>query len=158
MKHRDLRQKTLLSLSTFFGTGYLPLIPGTFGSCAGVLLYYFIKDNSAVFLLVTFICIVVGLFVSGRTETVLGQKDAKCIVIDEVSGMLLSLLYLPYDIKLVVIAFFLFRILDTLKPYPANKFQEFKGSFGVMGDDLVAGLYTNIIIQSALRLATFRAS
>ncbi|KPK97043.1 MAG: hypothetical protein AMJ95_11235 [Omnitrophica WOR_2 bacterium SM23_72] len=158
MKHRNLPEKLILTLSTFFGVGYLPLIPGTFGSCAGLLVYFMVKDHPAVFLLLTSVCIIVGLFVSGQAEKVLGTKDAKQIVIDEVSGMLIALLYLPDDIRLVFIAFILFRILDTFKPYPAHRFQAFKGGFGVMGDDLIAGLYTNMVIQVAWRLAVLRAS
>jgi phosphatidylglycerophosphatase A len=158
MEQKNLRQKVILTLSTFFGIGYLPFIPGTFGSGAGLLIYFLVKDHPALFLLSTFFCIVVGLFVSGRAESMLGAKDAKQIVIDEVSGMLVGLLYLPYDIRLVLIAFILFRILDTFKPYPAHKFEVFKGGFGVMSDDLIAGLYTNMVIQTALRLAALRAS
>lgn len=79
-------------------------------------------------------------------------------MIDEVSGMLLSLIFLPYDIKLVIIAFILFRILDTLKPYPLGRLQNLAGSIGIMSDDIVAGLYTNIILQVVLRLVSFKAS
>ncbi len=65
--------------------------------------------------------------------------------------MLLSLLFIPYDLKLVIIAFFLFRILDTLKPYPAGRVQNIQGSIGIMGDDIIAALYTNIILQLVSR-------
>jgi len=83
------------------------------------------------------------------------KKDAKYIVIDEVGGMLLSLMFLPFNIKFVIIAFVLFRLLDILKPYPANRIQELKGSIGIMGDDIVAGLYTNLIISVALKVGFF---
>lgn len=79
-------------------------------------------------------------------------------MIDEVSGMLLSLIFIPYDIKLVIMAFILFRILDTLKPYPLDRLQNLAGSIGIMSDDIVAGLYTNIILQVVLRLVSFKAS
>lgn len=88
----------------------------------------------------------------------LNKKDAKCIVIDEVGGMLLSLIFIPHDIKLVIIAFLLFRILDMLKPYPIDALQNLKGSAGIMSDDLVAGLYTNIILQVVLRFTSLRTS
>mgnify|MGYP001336588821 CR=1 FL=1 len=154
----SLSRKITIISSTFFYTGYLPLVPGTFGSLAGLLVYYFIKDNGIFFAAGALICTAVGFLVAGRAERELGKKDSKHIVIDEASGMLLSLLFLPVDLKLVLLAFVLFRILDTLKPFPADRIQELKGSMGVMGDDLIAALYTNLILQLALRFASFKAS
>jgi phosphatidylglycerophosphatase A len=104
------------------------------------------------------ILILLGFLVCGEAEKIFNKKDARYIVIDEVIGMLLSLMFVPYDIKLVIIAFFLFRLLDTLKPYPAGRLQEIKGSIGVLADDIIAGLYTNIILQVVLRFASFRTS
>ena len=145
-------------ISTSFFVGYLPFIPGTFGSAFGIILYYFVKNNIYFYGYVTLSVIILGLLVSGRAEEVFQQKDSRRIVIDEVAGILLALLFIPYDIKLVIIAFVIFRILDALKPYPINKIQEFKGSAGVMGDDILAGIYTNIILQIVFRVASFRAS
>jgi phosphatidylglycerophosphatase A len=102
--------------------------------------------------------IIVGLLVAGEAEKIFKQKDARCIVIDEIGGMLLSLLFIPYEIKWVVIAFIIFRILDATKPFPADRVQKFRGSLGIMGDDIVAGLYTNVILQIAIRLASFKTS
>ena len=102
--------------------------------------------------------IFLGLLVSGRAEKIFHQKDARYIVIDEISGMFLSLIFIPYDIKLVILAFILFRILDALKPFPLDRLQSLPGSIGIMSDDIVAGLYTNIILQVALRLVSFKTS
>jgi len=146
------------TLSTFFYVGYLPLIPGTFGSIAGVFLFYCVKDNSFMQILLTLTLIILGFLVSGRAEKIFNKKDARCIVIDEVSGMLLALIFIPYDIKLLILAFILFRILDTLKPYPAGRLENLPASIGIMGDDIVAGLYANVILQVVLRLISFRAS
>jgi phosphatidylglycerophosphatase A len=154
----NLRNAVIITLSTFFFIGYLPFIPGTFGSLASILLFYFIKDNVIIFALCTSTLIIIGLWIAGEAEKIFDKKDSKYIVIDEASGMLISLIGVPYDIKLVIIAFILFRILDTLKPYPAGKSQGLKGGLGVMSDDIIAGLYTNIIIQLALRLASFKTS
>lgn len=154
----NISKITIKTLSSFFYIGRLPFIPGTFGSVAGVALYYLVKDNIYIYASFTLFLIVLGLLISGQTERMLGEKDASCIVIDEVSGMLLSLMLIPYDIKLVIMAFCLFRILDALKPYPAGPLQDLKGSIGIMGDDIVAGLYTNIILQVVLRLTSFNAS
>lgn len=140
-------------ISTFFYVGYLPFIPGTFGSIAGVLLFYLLKrSNSLTYILFTLTLIILGFLVSAKAERLFNKRDARCIVIDEVSGIFLSLMFIPYDPRLVLIAFVLFRLLDSLKPYPAGWFQNFKGSVGVMGDDIIAGLYTNIIVRVVLRL------
>ena len=133
-------------------------MPGTFASIAAVFLFYFVKDNNFIYILLTLTLIALGFLLTGRAEKIFNKKDAGCIVIDEVSGMLLSLIFIPYDIKLVIIAFILFRILDTLKPYPLDKLQNLTGSIGIMSDDIVAGLYTNIILQVVLRLVSFKAS
>lgn len=145
-------------LSTFFYIGYLPLIPGTFGSLAGIFLIYLVKVYALNYVLLTLAIIVVGFSVCGQAEKVMHKNDPRCVVIDEVSGMLLSLVFIPYDIKLVIIAFILFRILDTLKPYPAGRLERLKGSIGIMSDDLVAGLYTNLILQVVIRVTSFKAS
>ena len=145
-------------LSTFFYIGYLPLIPGTFGSLAGVVLFYLVKITALNYILIISTVIAVGFLVSGQAEKAMQKKDPRCVVIDEVAGMLLSLMFLPYDIKLVVIAFILFRVLDTLKPYPAGRLERLKGSVGIMSDDLIAGLYTNLILQVVLKVTSFKAS
>lgn len=146
------------TLSTFFYVGYLPLVPGTFASIAGIFLFYLVKDSGTIYFLLTLALLILGFLVAGRAEEIFQKKDAGCIVIDEVAGMLLALLFIPYQIKLVIIAFVIFRILDALKPYPAYTLQNLKGSLGVMSDDIIAGLYTNIILQIVLRTASFRTS
>lgn len=143
---------------TFFYLGYLPLIPGTFGSLAGLFLYYLLKGNLFFYLGVTGIILFFGFLLCGRAEEYFRKKDPRYIVIDEVAGMLISLLFLPVDIKIAAIAFFLFRLLDTLKPYPASIFQKAKGSIGIMGDDIVCALYTNLILQVVFRLASSKTS
>ncbi len=85
-------------------------------------------------------------------EELLKKKDPGCIVIDEVMGMLIALSFLPAEPKIIVLAFFIFRILDTLKPFPAGRLQNLHGAIGIMGDDLVAGAYTNIVLQLILNL------
>lgn len=154
----NIRNRIIKTLSTFFYLGYFPLVPGTFASIIGVFLFYFVKDSVFIYMLSTLLLLFLGFLVTGEAEKLFGTKDASCIVLDEISGMFLSLIFIPYDMKPVIIAFVLFRILDMLKPYPAGKLQDLKGSIGIMGDDIVAGLYTNIILQVVLRLASFKTS
>jgi phosphatidylglycerophosphatase A len=145
-------------IASFFFVGYLPLIPGTFGSAAGLVIYYLLRHRLTDIFFVTVLVTIIGFWVSSEAEKVFGKKDDRRIVIDEVSGMLISLLFLPYDIRFIVCGFLLFRIMDTLKPYPACALQRLKGGAGVMLDDVVAGIYTNIVLQLVLRLAAFKTS
>ena len=154
----NIRKTIVKILSTFFYIGYLPLIPGTFGSLAGLFLFWLTKNEVILYSGLTLILIIFGFLVTGEAEEIFHKKDAKFIVIDEVSGMLVALLFLPYNLKTVIIGFFLFRLLDTLKPFPANKLEQLKGSLGVMADDIIAGLYTNIILQIVFRVTSFKTS
>ena len=148
----------LKTLSTCFFVGYLPLMPGTFGSLAGLLLFYFVRNSWQAHLSLALGVTALGFLISGRAEKLFGRKDPSCIVIDEVSGMLLSLLFIPHDLKYIIAAFFLFRIFDTLKPFPAGRLQSLKGSAGIMVDDIIAAFYANILLQVVLRLAVFKTS
>ena len=153
MKFKKTGDFLVKAISTVFFIGYLPLVPGTFGSIAGVGLFYLLKGTTAItYFLFIFGIIALGLITSGRTEKLLNKKDPGCIVIDEVAGMLLALSFLPCNFKVIFLSFLIFRILDTLKPYPAARLQNMHGAVGVMGDDLVAGIYTNIVLQVILKL------
>jgi phosphatidylglycerophosphatase A len=145
-------------VATFFYVGYLPFVPGTFGSIAGLALYFFLKGNNFLYLSAVLVIMLIGFVTCGRAEKIIGKKDPKYVVIDEVAGMLISLMFLPYELKWVISGFFVFRLLDTLKPFPANRFQKLHGSIGIMGDDIVAGLYCNIVLQIALRLVSCKGS
>lgn len=145
-------------ISTFFYAGYFPLIPGTAGSLAGVFIFFLVKDNIAAHLLALCALLILGFLVCGRAEEIFKRKDPPFVVIDEVCGMLLGLLFLPYDIRLVIVAFVIFRILDTLKPWPVGRVEKLKGSLGIVGDDIIAGVYTNIILQVVVRFTTFNGS
>jgi phosphatidylglycerophosphatase A len=145
-------------ITTFFYIGYIPAISGTFASLAGVTVYLILRANTPWLILVVLLVLILGFLFSGRAERALGKNDPSCIVIDEVSGMLLSLVFLPYSWKIVLFAFILFRVLDIFKPFPISKFQKMSGSLGIMGDDILAGIFTNIILQAALRFTSFRIS
>jgi len=143
-------------VSVFF-IGYLPLIPGTFGSLAGVGLFYLVgQSNSFVYFLSLVIVILLGLSLSGGAEKLFNKKDPSRVVIDEVAGMLIALAFMPLDLRIIVLGFILFRIFDTIKPYPADKIQNLHGAVGIMADDIIAGIYTNIVLQVVLNLARAR--
>lgn len=136
--------------STFFFVGYFPFIPGTFASIFAVFLFYLIKGNFLIHLALLLSLMLLGFSVIPEAINIFQKKDPRHIVIDEIVGMLLSLIFIPYNnFGLLISAFLIFRIFDTFKPYPTCKFQEIKGALGIMGDDIIAGLSTNIILQVA---------
>ena len=93
-----------------------------------------------------------GLWASGRVERMVGRKDPGVIVIDEVAGMMVSVLLLPRTWPVLLTAFFLFRLFDVWKPFPARQSQVIGGGVGVMIDDLIAGVYALGVVAAA-RLA-----
>lgn len=141
--------------TTFFGAGFLPLVPGTWGSLAGIAVFLILPASGLWRASVCAGIAVTGLILCGKAEGVFGKKDPKYVVIDEVAGMMLCLLWLPlYNIKVLFLAFFLFRALDTIKPFPARWIQDQHGAFGIMGDDIAVAVYTNLILQVVLRFVS----
>ncbi|MCM8800451.1 MAG: phosphatidylglycerophosphatase A [Candidatus Omnitrophica bacterium] len=154
----DKNDSLVKMLSTFFYIGYLPFIPGTFASIFALFLFYLIKGNLFAYISLIFLLMLLGFLTTTKAEKIFAKKDPAMVVIDEVCGMLLSLVFVPYDLKLVIAGFGLFRIIDAVKPYPINKIQNLRGSLGIMGDDILSGLYTNLILQIVARLISFKAS
>ena len=148
-----MSDKLVKMFSTWFYVGDLPGAPGTAASAVAVLMAVIFAPNTFLYILVTIAVTVLGFTVSGRMETILDRKDRGCIVIDEVAGIMTAFFLLPLTWAVIITAFFLFRAFDMFKIYPVNKFEEIEGGTGVMMDDLVAGLYTNIVMQLAVRLA-----
>jgi phosphatidylglycerophosphatase A len=140
-------------ITSFFYLGYAPFASGTVGSLGGLAIYFFVKDNAVLFVLSTLVVFILGMMFSGEAEKIFGKKDPGKIVIDEVAGMLISLLFLPCKIWIVAAAFLLFRFFDIIKPPPARRVEALAGSYGIMLDDVIAGLYTNIILQVLVKIA-----
>ena len=125
---------------------------GTVGSFVTLIALWLIPFTQAV-LIGTFVVVTaVGIWAGARVERVLGTKDPGLIVIDEVAGMLLAVLLLPRTIPVLITAFLLFRLFDIWKPFPAHESQALAGGLGVMVDDLIAGLYTLILVMGARAL------
>lgn len=124
--------------------GYSPLIPGTAGSLLGLAIYPLIMvGGTPVLVAAIAVCFIVGVAASASMEKYYGE-DPPIVVIDEIVGMWISLLFLPPSIPLAACAFVLFRIFDTIKPPPARNLESLKHGFGVMTDDVAAGIYANI--------------
>ncbi|MCU0642924.1 MAG: phosphatidylglycerophosphatase A [bacterium] len=144
-------------ISTIFGVGYFPLMPGTMGSLAALIVYWISPEITAIQLALIILGIsVLGVYTATITEhemkNKLGQEkgiDPGIIVIDEVVGMLIALLFVPKTTFFLIAAFILFRIFDISKPYPVRNMERFPGGWGIVLDDVIAGIYANIAIQLA---------
>jgi len=141
-------------LATGCYSGYLPKAPGTWGSLVGLLLFYLLHTLSLpVYLAVVAGLLVVGSFAAGEAEKILDNRDPGVVVIDEIVGMLITMIAVPATAVNMILGFILFRIFDIVKPFPVNFFdQRFHGGLGIMLDDVVAGIYSLIILQLFLYL------
>ena len=97
--------------------------------------------------------LILGIMTTGIMEKRMNQKDPGCLVIDEVVGVMIALWGLPLIWSVMICGFFLFRAFDMFKIYPINKLEAQPGGWGIMLDDCLAGVYTNIILRIALRCA-----
>lgn len=134
-------------IASVFYLGYLPVAPGSLGSFGALFLYYFVKDDPQFMAISIVVCSLLGLLTAGRAEELFGGKDSGEIIIDEFTGMLVSLYFLPPRMSCIVAAFLLFRFFDIVKPPPINRLEKVPGSLGIMSDDLLAGVYTNLILR-----------
>jgi phosphatidylglycerophosphatase A len=142
-----------LLTATGFGLGYIPLAPGTFGSLLGLgahLLLY-LAGGPAVASIGLLVVTSLGFWSAGAAERHFARRDPGHVVIDEIAGQMLTLAFLPLTAGLTVAGFLLFRLLDILKPIPARRMEGLPGASGIMADDLVAGLYANLILQALVR-------
>ncbi len=138
--------------ASVFGAGYAPIASGTVGSLVALVFIWFLPWTTFGLLVTLVVVTLIGLWAGSRVERVLGRKDPGVIVIDEVAGMLLSVIGLPRSIPVLVTAFLLFRVFDIWKPFPARESQALSGGMGVMVDDLIAGLYALILVMGARTL------
>ncbi len=136
-----------------FGSGYAPLAPGTAGSVfASVFSYFFIRDHWYVLIGMIVFFFFLGVYASTMVEEELQIHDPPLIVIDEMVGMWISVLFVPPTVGGYVFAFLAFRLFDIWKPFPINKFQGMPAGWGVMLDDVIAGCYALLAVQVVLGL------
>ena len=140
-------QNAIKLIATFFYVGYFPVAKATVSAFAALAIYYFIKDNTIVYAGVVFFMVSLGFFVSGKAEKIFGKKDAPEITIDDACGMLIALFLIPQNLIYITAAFFMYRAFDILKVPPSRRIENLKGSSGIMLDDIIAGLYTNVAIR-----------
>lgn len=127
--------------ATGLGCGYSPVAPGTAGSLLMLIIIYILNPMPVwLLLLILFVLFWIGVFTGTQLEYDLGH-DPSLVVIDEIVGMGISLLFVPGDWRLFLAAFVLFRLFDIVKPPPIDSLQKLPGGFGIMLDDVVAGMY-----------------
>ena len=140
------------AIATVFKAGYIPIAPGTVGSIIGLLIFWLIKDYAS-FTIEMFVAAALffaGVWASTIVEQVLERHDPGVVIVDEVVGMLVALMLLPPTITVMFLAFLLFRVFDIIKPYPARWCEQLSRGWGIMTDDIVAGLYVNVLIHIIL--------
>ncbi len=144
-----------VAVATFGYVGFFPIAPGTAGSLAALALYALVRwvGLPAFDVAMVVAVLAAGVWSASLTERALDQKDPGPIVIDEVLGMLITLMWLPLSLGGVVAGFVLFRIFDIVKPYPAARMESLKGGMGVMLDDAVAGVYGHLALRGLLLVA-----
>jgi phosphatidylglycerophosphatase A len=139
------------ALATLCGVGHFPIASGTAGSLAALAVWWAAQRLTGAWgttaLLLLFAA--AGVWAAGRAAAASGVSDPSEVVVDEAAGMFMSLAFLPTSWGFVLAAFFIFRVLDVIKPWPANVSERLPGGWGVMADDLIAALYTNLLLQVA---------
>ena len=134
-------------VATFFYLGKLPFAPGSWGSLGALLLWLLLPVTFSVHLSVIIILFVLGVYSSSRMVKYLDDHDPSEVVIDEVVGMGISLFMLPHSPGLYLLAFILFRGFDILKPSLIYRIQNLPGGWGIMLDDVLAGLITFALVN-----------
>ena len=135
-------------IATLGFIGFVPFAPGTFGSIFSFIIFIILKPSVPAHILILLFAVPLGIISSHFAEKLLHEKDSRHIVIDEFCGYLFSVLFIPFSITNALTAFFLFRVFDILKPFPIKKVESIlSGGKGIMADDMVAAIYTNLILQ-----------
>jgi phosphatidylglycerophosphatase A len=130
------------------GAGYAPLAPGTAGAAVGLVLVFLLKGEPFyLYAGAAFVLFFLGVKASTVSEEAFGEKDSPRIVIDEAVSMMITMASLPLNAFTVVTGFVLTRFLDIVKPFPAGRLQRLRGGWGVMMDDVVAGVYSNLLLR-----------
>jgi phosphatidylglycerophosphatase A len=139
-------------IATFAYSGYFPFAPGTVGSAAGLVVYLLVWWSGSLTVEVGLILVLfaVGVWAGTIAERYFGGIDPGPIVIDEVVGMLITLAFVPVGVSGAIAGFVIFRIFDVIKPYPAGRLESLHGGLGVMADDAMAAIYSNLTLRALM--------
>jgi phosphatidylglycerophosphatase A len=141
-----------LAIATVLGVGRVPVAPGTFGSMVGLVMWAALGGSPAAQLAAIVVVFVAGSWSGGIAERHYGASDPGAVVIDEVLGMLITLVFNPVGWTGAFVGFLLFRVFDVIKPYPANRLERLHGGLGIMCDDAMAAVYANMVLRMLVAL------
>ncbi|MGD8878601.1 MAG: phosphatidylglycerophosphatase A [Syntrophobacterales bacterium] len=142
-------------LATGFFTGFLPTMPGTWGTFAGIpLVIISHRLTSITQAIVAVVFVTFAAYIAGRAEILFEDRDARPIVIDEMVGFLITLLWLPLNFVTLCLGFILFRLFDIVKPPPIGILEKrLRGGWGIVLDDVLAGVFANVTLRLLLMVA-----
>jgi phosphatidylglycerophosphatase A len=142
-----LNEKLITFLATGFGSGLAPFAPGTMGTLVGVVICLLCLPLPwPIRLLIVIALLALSIYVAGQAEKIYQKKDDQRIVIDEIIGIQITMLPVAITILHLCVGFVLFRIFDILKPFPIGNLQRLPGGWGVVIDDVAAGIYAGVIL------------
>ena len=135
-------------ISSFFFLGYSPFAPGTAGTLGAVPLFYLMASylSSEWYILILIIITGLAIAVNSRAEKIYNREDPGEVVIDEVVGYLITMAFIAPTAVNIVLGFLLFRALDILKPFPCRRLEKFHGGYGIVLDDVAAGVCANLLL------------
>ncbi|MCK4907261.1 MAG: phosphatidylglycerophosphatase A [Spirochaetes bacterium] len=144
-----------LAVSKFLCSGFISFSPGTIGTLLGVIIYYFTSSHIYIYFPILVIIVFLGIYAANFYEKNISKiKNSNTVFIDEVAGYLVTMISFPFDplnvlqsLKFMLLGFIIFRIFDIWKPYPVKHFGNLSGGKGILLDDIMAGIYANLILQ-----------
>jgi phosphatidylglycerophosphatase A len=143
-----LKKSIAKLIATFFYVGLIPIGPGTFGTLAAIPLFYVLSFTPLyLYLAITVVMILISVWASTVAEEVFGKTDPGQVVADEVCGYLITMILVPVTISNIFLGFLLFRLFDIAKHYPIRNFEKLPGGWGIVMDDVMAGVYSCITLH-----------
>ena len=151
-----MAKKIYYAIGTVLGLGYLPIAPGTWGSLGGLLVCFLLHKYLYVYLACFVITFFLGVVAASKIEEDTGEKDPSIVVMDEFACIFPVFLFVPMTVLTIVVGFIIYRIIDIIKIPPMGPLEKIEGGWGIMLDDLVGGIYTNIILQVLILVGLIR--
>ncbi len=139
--------RLIIWISTILGAGFVPKFSGTLGSIIACVYFWFIPRIWLELSILLFT--IISIYTCGRAEVLLGVKDPKPVIIDDFTGMLIALMPADGGFWEITLCFILFRVFDGLKVFPADILEKYPGALGILGDDVIAGIYAAGVFYSA---------
>jgi phosphatidylglycerophosphatase A len=137
----------IIFIATGFYSGYSLIIPGTLASLVSILLYFWFPLDPSRYLLYTVLLFIAGIWASSKAEIVFNEKKSSKIVIGEIVGFLIAMFMIPKTFWWIFFGFIFYRLIDVIRPKPIELLEDIEGGWGMMLDDAMAGIYTNLVLQ-----------